>query len=230
MFALARPFNLEWSVLATWRLSFSSLGWILTYSRYIPGSLGCLGVFFNLGMPEISEKFPWLEAKSEEKGKEKLLYFRKADTAMPWCVATCCPATSSHIQPHPATLQADCEWNLRTEIGKKVTYAATWLKLTGKWHQNASSSQTKTDQVSWRAWNRIRRYQISFIIKPYYINQFHNRTWHRWLGTAWKGMHFWGWGVPGWQGRRCQGCGTWRAGAGWSTGIHRLHGQVPNLI
>jgi hypothetical protein len=34
-------------------------------------------------MPEISEKFPWLEAKSEEKGKEKLLYFRKADTAMP---------------------------------------------------------------------------------------------------------------------------------------------------
>lgn len=35
------------------------------------------------------------KAKSEEKGKEKLLYFRKAD----------------------------CEWNLRTEIGKKVTYA-----------------------------------------------------------------------------------------------------------
>ncbi|CAK9101210.1 unnamed protein product [Durusdinium trenchii] len=35
------------------------------------------------------------KAKSEEKGKEKLLYFRKDD----------------------------CEWNLRTEIGKKVTFA-----------------------------------------------------------------------------------------------------------
>ena len=34
------------------------------------------------------------KARSEEKGKEKLLYFRKAD----------------------------CDWNLRTEIGKKVTF------------------------------------------------------------------------------------------------------------
>jgi len=35
------------------------------------------------------------KAKTEDKEKEKLLYFRKAD----------------------------CEWNLRTDIGKRVTYA-----------------------------------------------------------------------------------------------------------
>lgn len=228
MFALARPFNLEWSVLATWRLSFSSLGWILTV---IPDifrvCLGCLGVFFNLGMPEISEKFPWLEAKSEEKGKEKLLYFRKADTAMPWCVATCCPATSSHIQP-PCRPTANGTYGQK--LGRRWRMQQrgwSWQANGIKMHQVAKPRRIKYHEELGTA-SEDTKYHSSFF--PYYINQFHNRTWHRWLGTAWKVMHFWGWGVPGWQGRRCQGCGAWRAGAGWSIGIHRLHGQVPNLI
>ena len=38
----------------------------------------CLALLPNRDFREI----PLLQAKSEEKGKEKLLYFRKADTAM----------------------------------------------------------------------------------------------------------------------------------------------------
>ena len=83
------------------------------------------------------------QAKPDGKPPEMLLYFRKVGPSWASCKMQCFVELLSitlrnHERPSPkqrnpnlistssTVLQVDCEWSLRPEIGKKVSFTAPW--------------------------------------------------------------------------------------------------------